>query len=218
MCKSSHGQQFSLHGCGSVSVPHCSWTQCKLGGTGLRSAERTRIAAYWASWADSLAMIRQRHPDVAEQLVQELEGHSMLASGSQCSEVTAARAVASWNSQELLWSRRRRSSFARSRPGLCSRVWLRDPCNAPVHFRTRATFACMLLILSLVCFQKKLQVKILRWSLIFATFDTSISIAAFFSMNCRFDHILSHTDCFCAQQPLPTLLCVVAHLERHLSS
>ena len=35
---------------------------------------RTRIPAFWASWADSLAMIRQRHPDVAVQLVHQLEG------------------------------------------------------------------------------------------------------------------------------------------------
>ena len=46
-----------------------------LRGLGLRSAQRTSIPAFWASWADSLAMIRQRHPDVAVQLVHELEGH-----------------------------------------------------------------------------------------------------------------------------------------------
>ena len=46
-----------------------------LGGLGLRSAQRTRIPAFWASWADSLAMIRQRHPDVAVQLFHQLEGH-----------------------------------------------------------------------------------------------------------------------------------------------
>ena len=36
-----------------------------LGGLGLRSATRLRVAAYWASWAESLAMIRARHPGVA---------------------------------------------------------------------------------------------------------------------------------------------------------
>ena len=44
-----------------------------LGGLGLRSAQRTRIPAFWASWAYSLAMIRQRHPDVAVQLVLNLK-------------------------------------------------------------------------------------------------------------------------------------------------
>ena len=34
----------------------------RLGGAGLRSAERTGAAAYWASWADALAMINARLP------------------------------------------------------------------------------------------------------------------------------------------------------------
>ena len=46
-----------------------------MGGLGLRSAQRTPIQRFWASWADSLAMIRQYHPDAAGQLVHELEGH-----------------------------------------------------------------------------------------------------------------------------------------------
>ena len=46
-----------------------------LGGIGLRSAARTSKPACWASWGDSLAMIRRRHPIVADQLVHQLEGH-----------------------------------------------------------------------------------------------------------------------------------------------
>ena len=34
----------------------------KFGGLGLRSAVQSRHAAHWASWADSLPVIRQRHP------------------------------------------------------------------------------------------------------------------------------------------------------------
>ena len=45
-----------------------------LGGLGLRSASRLREPAHWASWADCLVMIRQRHPDVANRLVAHLEG------------------------------------------------------------------------------------------------------------------------------------------------
>ena len=41
---------------------------------GLRSAPRTSKAAYWASWADCLAMINERHPEVAQLMVDELEG------------------------------------------------------------------------------------------------------------------------------------------------
>ena len=46
-----------------------------LGGIGLRSAARTSKPAYWASWGDSLAMIRRRHPTVADQLVHQFQGH-----------------------------------------------------------------------------------------------------------------------------------------------
>ena len=37
-------------------------------------AVRTSTPAYWASWGDSLAMIRRRHPTVAALLVEQLEG------------------------------------------------------------------------------------------------------------------------------------------------
>ena len=39
------------------------------GGLGLLSAVRTREAAHWASWADSLPMVHQRHPEVARMMV-----------------------------------------------------------------------------------------------------------------------------------------------------
>ena len=44
-----------------------------LGGLGVRSALRTSKAAHWASWADCLPMILERHPDVARLLVGQLE-------------------------------------------------------------------------------------------------------------------------------------------------
>ena len=34
----------------------------RLGGLGLRSAKTGRLAAYWASWADTLPVLRARHP------------------------------------------------------------------------------------------------------------------------------------------------------------
>ena len=52
----------------SVTLP------LSLGGLGLRSALRTSKAAYWASWADCLGMISERHPEVAQLMVDELEG------------------------------------------------------------------------------------------------------------------------------------------------
>ena len=40
-----------------------------IGGLGLRSVVRTSTAAYWSSWADTLSMIRARHPTVADDVV-----------------------------------------------------------------------------------------------------------------------------------------------------
>ena len=45
-----------------------------LGGLGLRKATRVSGPAHWASWADCLAMVHARHPDVAMLLVHHLEG------------------------------------------------------------------------------------------------------------------------------------------------
>ena len=43
-----------------------------LGGLRLSSAVRTSAPAYWASWADTLPMIHQRHPVVVEAMVSSL--------------------------------------------------------------------------------------------------------------------------------------------------
>ena len=40
-----------------------------LGGLCLRNAERLRSTAHWASWADTLPVIRARHPDVADHML-----------------------------------------------------------------------------------------------------------------------------------------------------
>ena len=44
-----------------------------LGGLGIRSAVRSCKAAHWASWADSLPMTFERHPHVANIMVEQLE-------------------------------------------------------------------------------------------------------------------------------------------------
>ena len=63
----------------------------RLGGVGLRSAERTGPAAYWASWADALAMINQRLPYVAEGLVEALSSHHSSGDEGGCvSEIRTA--------------------------------------------------------------------------------------------------------------------------------
>ena len=54
------------------------------GGLGLISAARIREAAHWASWADCLKMVRQRHPTVADTMIQELaEGPACVLRGRQ---------------------------------------------------------------------------------------------------------------------------------------
>ena len=44
-----------------------------LGGFGLCSTVRTSKAAHWASWADCLPMIRERHPQVVNIMVEQLD-------------------------------------------------------------------------------------------------------------------------------------------------
>ena len=51
---------------------HVSFPLCPLGGFGLRSAQRMAPAAYWASWADCLAMLSKRLPDVSAHIMENL--------------------------------------------------------------------------------------------------------------------------------------------------
>ena len=57
----------------------------RMGGLGLRSATRCAATAYWASWADALAMISQRNPGVAN-----LEGELPCPQGGCLAEVLDA--------------------------------------------------------------------------------------------------------------------------------
>ena len=51
---------------GTVRVRQLSSLPLAFGGLGLWSAIQSQNAAYWASWADSLPRIRERHPDIAD--------------------------------------------------------------------------------------------------------------------------------------------------------
>ena len=46
--------------------------QLAVGGLALRSATKLRFAAHWASWADTIKMVNQRHPEVAERIIQAI--------------------------------------------------------------------------------------------------------------------------------------------------
>ena len=50
----------------------------RMGGMGLRSASRMAPGAFWASWADALAMLHERLPFVTEGAVSALEGEDAL--------------------------------------------------------------------------------------------------------------------------------------------
>ena len=59
--------------CGIASRP------AAMGGLGVRSAERTAPAAYWAAWADALVPLRDRLPEGADGYTEPLEaggGHA----------------------------------------------------------------------------------------------------------------------------------------------
>ena len=59
-----------------AQLPHARTTALmplSKGGLGLGCAVCARHAAHCASWADSLPMVRQRHPDVADSIIMGLE-------------------------------------------------------------------------------------------------------------------------------------------------
>ena len=63
----------------------------RLGGLGIRSAARTAPAAYWASWADALPMLRARLPRVAAKAAELLDAAT--DSGTCLDEVRGAAAT-----------------------------------------------------------------------------------------------------------------------------
>ena len=61
------------------------------GGLGLRSSALLSPAAYWAAWADMLPTLVERVPDLAEQVLQELEsGDSRIVSVAQAAAADQA--------------------------------------------------------------------------------------------------------------------------------
>ena len=62
------------------------------GGLGLRNADRTRAAAFWASWADALPVLQARTPDAARHVLERLE-QGGAAPGTGLGELVAAAEV-----------------------------------------------------------------------------------------------------------------------------
>ena len=69
----------TLLGIDPASVTHSSrigaTLPLRLGGLGLTSAVRLRCAAHWASWADCIWMVHQRHPIVARTNIEAVEAN-----------------------------------------------------------------------------------------------------------------------------------------------
>ena len=67
---------------GTPNAPVGAYTLATLalsaGGLGLGSAVRVRHAVHWASWGDSLRMVRARHPAVAERMIDGLQANAPL--------------------------------------------------------------------------------------------------------------------------------------------
>ena len=76
-----------------------------FGGCGLRSARRTRVAAYRASWADTLPMMEERCPRLAKNFAQELEaGNSRARSLRALPRNSSGRLVSSSSLGLFFWS------------------------------------------------------------------------------------------------------------------
>ena len=107
-----------------ASLPLCE------GGLGLRSAMKSRPAAHWASCADALKMIKQRHPGVADTIVSSLARHekcSSIQSLLRCADALEAAGfeVPSW--EDLAEGRRPEGT---SEDG--------DPCQPPIGWQKQA--------------------------------------------------------------------------------
>ena len=102
----------------------------RLGGCGLRSAHRSRLAAYWASWADTLPILHSRLPLVADRLLQLLSGEARpqppsILAASQAAQLlrNSGATVPPWES--IIGGRHTFSHEDRT-PGDFLRGWQRD--------------------------------------------------------------------------------------------
>ena len=82
----------------SLLKPDASFAQsscfCRAGGLGLRSATRLRHVAHWASWVDTIKMVHERHPEVAESIL--VEGHNQAPNNSVENLVATGFTPPSW--------------------------------------------------------------------------------------------------------------------------
>ena len=120
-----------LMGIDDATDPECQQLASltmRMGSMGLRSATRCARAAFWASWADALPMIKDRTPQIAHQVVTSLSSAQPAVAGCLAELHEAATVFdqqgfwwrPSWT--ELLQGKRPDSSEARD-PGELQHGW-----------------------------------------------------------------------------------------------
>lgn len=115
----------------------------RLGGLGLYAAARLAPAAYWASWADALPVLRQRVPALAERLTAILS--TAAASGTTCLHEAAACGThldaQGWTARPpwdiLLSGPRAPPPLDEAEPGLFRHGW-QQPAALVLHTAHRA--------------------------------------------------------------------------------
>ena len=97
-----------------------------MGGLGLRSALRGSPAAYWASWADTLPMMRARNPDLAAEYFAQLKGEVppteclRAVTEAQVTLDNAGFVMPAWDS---VWNGARPEQVTESEPGEWRHGW-----------------------------------------------------------------------------------------------
>ena len=93
----------------------------------MRSAQRTSPAAYWASWADTLPMMKTRNPELAEDLLRQLRREEeTVAAVAQALEAeqqvrdAGYRECPSWDE---LWAGKRPEQVTETEPGEWKHGW-----------------------------------------------------------------------------------------------
>lgn len=78
----------------------------RLGGCGLRDSRRTSMAAYWASVADPLPVIRARFPMIAAHVVEHLVALAISLAAPRASPSLASADAAARRLDEAGWAER----------------------------------------------------------------------------------------------------------------
>jgi hypothetical protein len=115
----------------------------RFGGLGMRSAARTANAAYWASLADTLPMIRERMPESAQEMVKALQGetatteHSCLAEAREAAGLLQREGFARQPTWPALMEGQRPPRNLGAEPGEWPHGWQYYASSTREHFFRR---------------------------------------------------------------------------------